>query len=78
MLWDFEQGGPTASDDSGENYNPVVVDDSISRAGYPSIDHGWQRWGCNGYGSLGDMYPCNNFPGKGQLDIDGLDSIPGN
>ena len=76
MLWDFEQGGPTASDDAGENYNPVVVDDSISRAGYPSIDNGWQRWGCTGYGSLGDMYPCNNFPGKGQLDIDGLDSIP--
>ncbi len=76
MLWDFEQGGPTASDDAGENYNPVVVDDSISRAGYPSIDGGWQRWGCTGYGSLGDMYPCNNFPGKGQLDIDGLDSIP--
>jgi hypothetical protein len=75
MLWDFEQGGPTASDDAGENYNPVVVDDSISRAGYPSIDDGWQRWGCTGYGSLGDMYPCNNLPGKGKLDIDGLESI---
>eukprot|EP00961_Rhodomonas_salina_P042541 571655-Rhodomonas_salina.3 len=32
-LWDFEQGGPTDSDDGGNNYNPVVLDDAV---GIPS------------------------------------------
>jgi hypothetical protein len=73
MLWDFEEGGPTASDDAGENYNPVVLDDSVTRAGYPSLNDGWQRWGC-ATNNVADMYPCSNLPGRGHLDVYGLDS----
>jgi hypothetical protein len=64
-LWDFEEGGPTAADDAGENYNPVVLDHFAGRNGYPSIDNGWQRWGCS-YNSLEDMYPCPRGHGQGQ------------
>ena len=73
MLWDFEEGGPTFSDDAGENYNPVIIDDSVSRAGYPSMNDGWQRWGC-AQNNVADMYPCSNLPGRGKLDVQGIDS----
>lgn len=75
MLWDLEEGGPTAFDDAGENYNPVVLDDTVSRAGYPSLNNGWQRWGCAN-NNVADLYPCSNLPGRGHLDVYGLDSSP--
>ena len=44
-LWDLEEGGPTDAD-QGFNYNPVVVDDAVSRRGYPALVTGWREWGC--------------------------------
>mmetsp|Transcript_20030 Transcript_20030/g.40558 ORF Transcript_20030/g.40558 Transcript_20030/m.40558 type:complete len:117 (-) Transcript_20030:43-393(-) len=61
-LWDFENGGPTDSDDSGNNYNPVVLDDTVTRKGYPATVEGWQEWTCGGSDSLMNEYPCVNTP----------------
>jgi hypothetical protein len=61
-LWDLEEGGPTDAD-QGFNYNPVVIDDAVSRRGYPSLVTGWREWGCDGdRESLETEYDCVNHP----------------
>jgi hypothetical protein len=63
QLWDLEEGGPTDADQAGFNYNPVVLDDAVSRRGYPSLVTGWREWGCDGdRESLETEYPCVNTP----------------
>uniref|UniRef100_A0A7S0NE88 Uncharacterized protein n=1 Tax=Hanusia phi TaxID=3032 RepID=A0A7S0NE88_9CRYP len=60
-LWDFEEGGPTAADVGGTNYNPVVLDDAVSREGYPPLNRGWEEWGCGGSDSMMNEYPCSHY-----------------
>mmetsp|Transcript_2441 Transcript_2441/g.5410 ORF Transcript_2441/g.5410 Transcript_2441/m.5410 type:complete len:92 (-) Transcript_2441:65-340(-) len=59
QLWDLEQGGPTSFDESGYNYNPVVVDDSVTRQGYPALVGGWKGAGAD----LETMYPYSHPKG---------------
>ena len=69
-LWDLEEGGPTDAD-QGFNYNPVVIDDAVSRRGYPSLVTGWREWGCNGdRESLETEYDCVNHPDNHGADYD--------
>jgi len=64
QLWDLEEGGPTSADEYGVNYNPVVLDDSVSREGYPALNGGWG--GCAGTGGKGlkgnlvNQYACSH------------------
>jgi hypothetical protein len=60
QLWDLEEGGPTVADQAGNNYNPVVLDDAVSRDGYPPLNSGWEKWGCGGNNSLENQYPCSH------------------
>lgn len=70
LLWDLEEGGPTDAD-QGFNYNPVVIDDAVSRRGYPSLVTGWREWGCDGdRESLETEYECVNHPDNHGADYD--------
>ena len=69
-LWDLEEGGPTDAD-QGFNYNPVVLDDAVSRRGYPALVTGWREWGCDGdRESLETEYECVNHPDNHGADYD--------
>ena len=67
-LWDLEEGGPTDAD-QGVNYNPVVIDDAVSRRGYPALVTGWREWGCDGE-SLQTEFACVNTPDNHGADFD--------
>ena len=70
QLWDLEEGGPTDAD-QGFNYNPVVIDDAVSRRGYPALVTGWREWGCDGdKESLETEYACVNHPDNHGADYD--------
>ena len=67
-LWDLEEGGPIDAD-QGVNYNPVVIDDAVSRRGYPALVTGWREWGCDGE-SLQTEFACVNTPDNHGADFD--------
>ena len=70
QLWDLEEGGPTDAD-QGFNYNPVVLDDAVSRRGYPALVTGWREWGCDGdRESLETEWECVNHPDNHGADYD--------
>jgi len=70
QLWDLEEGGPTDAD-QGFNYNPVVLDDAVSRRGYPALVTGWREWGCDGdRESLETEWACVNHPDNHGADYD--------
>lgn len=58
----LSETGPTDSDDAGHNYNPVVLDDAVTRGGYPAMNRGWREWGCGGRDDLMNEYGCSNYP----------------